>query len=607
MLSLIIITVGLILTVLTGTAYPIGHGGIPQTLPGCLVCHDFANGFYNNPSSGNLRWIRSTIEWPEGTIHNNVTYTLYSGTPPCDGTMADGEPTKLDGVCEVCHTTTDHHTGNIDDGEWHYDGNHCTDCHPHFFHEADYFAWRYKGPQSHDTHLKDEKGPKLDCKDCHYYDFFNDTYDFSLFYDSKPLATTIACNACHSPGGAYNGVNNAEVGGKPNWEAAIYRSNGYELKDGKEEWCVTCHDNGSSIVEGVAAPNVAGKDKNGDGTNDYGYYISGHGRNPLNIKCGRCHDLTLTHTDGNPRTYAAANNNYKTGYRLIYGMAVPRDGEYGIEAYELCFECHRYPKLFGAQTNFRDDVEHDQLHYKHLESEEGEGVYTTKCWDSDYDGTADSAMSCTSCHQVHGSPMVIGSAYYPNPKMINHGELINKEPAFDFHWYDISGNFTTSFEQSAAGGMKSGEIGNLSYNDICWGCHGPGVFKYYRTPELYQGVTIEEVTTTDLNDNPKTIFTRGNNMKIHVKFTIEGPRPSYFARGYGKLKDAAGTVIRTLANKDEYKDAPNTYEWAWTRSIPTTAAPGPAKAIVSIEAYETAGGIFINKATQVCKFTIKKP
>jgi hypothetical protein len=289
-------------------------------------------------------------------------------------------------------------------------------------------------------------------------------------------------------------------------------------------------------------------------------------------------------------------------------MAVPREGQFGTEAYDLCFECHRYSFVFGARTNFRDDIEHDQLHYMHLESEEAEGVYTTKCWDSDYDGTVDSAMSCTSCHQVHGSPMVIGSTYYPNPKMINHGELINKEPAFDFHWYDADDKFTTSFEQSEAGGMKSGEIGNLSYNNICWGCHGPGVFKYYRNPGFYQGVTIEEVWTTDLNDNPKTVFTRGNSMKIHVKFNIEGPRSSYFVNAHGNLKDSAGTVIRKLASKEGYVDSPGTYERVWTKSIPTNAKIGAgAKAIVTIEAYETAGGMYINKATQRSVFTIKAP
>ena len=57
--------------ILTGAphVYAFGHFGIPGTSEGCDVCHDFAYGFYDDPGSGNLRWVKSSIEWPEGTVH----------------------------------------------------------------------------------------------------------------------------------------------------------------------------------------------------------------------------------------------------------------------------------------------------------------------------------------------------------------------------------------------------------------------------------------------------------------------------------------------------------------------------------------------------------
>lgn len=606
MLSAVILSVGLILTVLSGTVYPLGHYGIPGTfIGGCDVCHDFVNGAYA-PATGNLRWVRDEIEWPEGTIHSPVNFIIFSSILPADGTLADGDDTKLDGPCEVCHTTTKYHN-NSGDGKNHFDATNCTACHPHFTDDMiNYFEPRFIGTQSHITHWTDPKGPQLGedtCTVCHL------STDFHLFADDKPLFPdppdypegTGVCDDCHSPGGAYDGVNDPVIGAKPNWQDAVYKPEGNSLKDGKENWCSGCHDDEPSIINGVAAPNVMGDDAT------YGYNVSGHGRNPLSyIKCENCHDLSVAHTDGEPRTYAAPDNNYKIGYRLNTGMAIPRNGQYGPNAFELCFKCHIYSDVFGAETNFRDDIEHHQYHQVHLD----EGMKSTICFDSDYDGVdcqwgtcADSAPSCTACHQVHGSPMVISGTYYPNPVMIRHGELINKVPALDFHWYDATSNFVTSLEQSESGGMRCGPPEDVSYNNVCWGCH-MGVIRYYRTPGGFEGVSIENVWTTDLENNPKDAFSLGEKMRIHVSFTIQGSRASYFVEEKGKVRDSTGTVIRRFKKEDIL--APGSYWWTWDRTIPSTATPGSgAKVIATIEAYDAPGGTFINKATMRKKFTIK--
>jgi hypothetical protein len=74
-----------------------------------------------------------------------------------------------------------------------------------------------------------------------------------------------ACNSCHSPGGAFDGVNDPDIGALNNWEnmgdpgvgdpagaseSMIY--DGGAIRSGKEKWCATCHDEDEySPEEGV--------------------------------------------------------------------------------------------------------------------------------------------------------------------------------------------------------------------------------------------------------------------------------------------------------------------------------------------------------------------
>jgi hypothetical protein len=131
---------------------------------------------------------------------------------------------------------------------------------------------------SHVVHLSDPYGPEIPvCDDCHPIPFFGS------FADDPPknLEYTEVCDPCHSPGGAYDGVVSTlgSVGAKDNWSKAeapfdnnssnIY--SGADFQPGKEKWCVGCHDGGSSVINSVSAPDIAGNDI------DYGYYKTGHG------------------------------------------------------------------------------------------------------------------------------------------------------------------------------------------------------------------------------------------------------------------------------------------------------------------------------------------
>jgi hypothetical protein len=591
-------------------AYAIGHYGIPGTyLGGCDVCHDFIHGVYEptpeQPGTGNLRWVKSTIEW-NGIVATGVIYTKISEALPADGTLADGNNSKLDGPCEVCHTTTTYHNRYGDPlNPRHYAGQDCTTCHPHFKDNMEnYFEPTLVGPQSHATHLADPKGPHFDsqfgddaCIQCH-----NAGGDFSLFADGQDLDNTGVCDDCHSPGGAFNG----SLLAKAKWENGVYEANGTDLQAGNENWCASCHDSGTSTMYGVDAPNVAGDNSS------WGYNITGHGY--YDVSCEDCHDLAFLHIDGVARTYSATAvpNNYQSGYRLNESMSVPRNGEMNPVAFRLCTTCHLYTDITGPQSGFRDDAKGLQFHDMHLSVLPA----TYLCADSDFSAPpncfgftepcVDSALTCVSCHNVHGAP---------NPAMIRHGELMStpgtsdKEPAFDMRWAIGDGTTpTTVFEESRYGFMKCGAAGNLTTNHSCFGCHGEGTLTWYRNPAGQPGVTLNSVWTTDTSDLFKTEFDINppQAFRVHARFTLVTTGTKFV-----KITNSAVGNNASMAGPDWYfylNKAGNvgsgTYEVQWQGTIPATAGNGsPAKVIMRIYVFDTQGGTLLYQDEATSNFT----
>ena len=198
-------------------------------------------------------------------LNKQVKFFDQTGTK----SFADGDAT-YNGVCEVCHTQTEHYKNNggapdqnhsnLCSGEKggtncitchnHTNGfghgykNNCTDCHGHDdgWNEGTY----YGTTQSHSTHTENDsddlKGPNITCEDCHdinNFPFFKSGTDVSG--DGKyNLSETDVCDTCHSPSGSYNGVDNSVIGAKNNWCQGVYEVNA--LKSGKEKWCAGCHD-----------------------------------------------------------------------------------------------------------------------------------------------------------------------------------------------------------------------------------------------------------------------------------------------------------------------------------------------------------------------------
>ena len=111
----------------------------------------------------------------------------------------------------------------------------------------------------HQTHLDHLRGPGMGgggspCLNCH-----------TSGSPGQGDVDVNACNGCHSPDGAYDGVNDPDVGALNNWDgygsstpasqSLIYESNG-ALRAGKEKWCATCHDEDEySAASGVLVDN----------------------------------------------------------------------------------------------------------------------------------------------------------------------------------------------------------------------------------------------------------------------------------------------------------------------------------------------------------------
>ena len=431
--------------------------------------------------------------------------------------------------------------------------------------------------QSHATHFFSDKGPhilldEIGCYTCHADGrlqcqvapaFADGTEEVPVF-----LETTTVCDPCHSEGGAYDGVQMA----KANWEHGVYVTipewqpvTEYEAGDlvkvqsgeyvnlyvciadypfysgssfdetnwefiykmgsgsealqlGKGQWCVTCHDgdvadednlpaNSKADGSGVWAPNV-----------DL-YYTSGHGRPGADVECLGCHDASFAHIDGEPRTYdvddsylpATVINEYVDSYRLNANLDVPRSADEPGQ-YELCIQCHTH--VWGNESNFRfDTTPIALLHGEHM-------AFDMPVWDSNVNGgeifgiwREDSAMTCPTCHNVHGTQMnLLNDPLPPDPcrVMIRDGKL-TEEPGLQlglyFHWYTEqygevgSGQLTPDLPATRSGQM-------LCRPPFCANQHCHGAYPFYnREPppvtttiisESFEGADYEEAWTENI-------------------------------------------------------------------------------------------------------------
>jgi len=396
------------------------------------------------------------------------------------------------------------------------------------------------------------------------------------------------------------------------------------LQKGKEKWCAGCHDRqlsqpkSNAKIKEVSAPSVIA-----DNTT-YGFYVSGHGRKGIDKECLDCHNSTYLHIDGDHRTYTASLDNYKEGYRLRLGMAIPRDNEGKDEAFELCTaECHSSDKIFSPyyyyDTDFRDDgPSKSQLHFEHLKVDASDDT-TFKWWDSDWDwdpsidfeyrwDTIDSVTSCPACHNVHGSS---------RPRMFRDGELIStpgttdKVPAFDFKWLDISLEETDVYADSVFGYIESGRYG-INSHKLCDAstCHDT-TSKYKRDPGGPENIEELVLWMTDPNNDDARIYysvSPGQQVRFHMSFRINAPPPptgqdEYYLKLVESGVYGTGWELRMYTKTHVAPD--NNYHWDVVKTIPLDATPGSyAQYRINLKMGDEMGGTLLDEHRERFRFNI---
>ncbi|MCP4590388.1 MAG: hypothetical protein GY842_06575, partial [bacterium] len=384
---------------------------------------------------------------------------------------------------------------------------------------------------AHAMHMVSTNGPGIsDCFVCHAAlagGHLNDITSFASGVDANSngdieLDETDVCDACHSPDGPFDGA--AE--GKANWAVGTAVS------------CEGCHDAGSSTIQGVSAPPVAGDNAT------WGYYATGHGRSGM-VACTECHDSNMAHFDGVADTYQAPADNYQAGFRLksVNGgppMVIPMRApapwdpyDDSVRNWDLCFSCHDRYALFGGpdapagpyyadkfSTNFRKDAsvlipdgppDTDIADWSmgFLTGTSDENSHVTHMfdagahYDSDHNGTwPDSYVTCVACHNVHGST---------SPAMVRDGKLLDAEPGLNYSYvrydrHDTDPGCLDAIVMTSAGPVPQAEShggimrasNDITVNGVCATCHGSGAsttdpeywincnfpdyVDYYRTP-----------------------------------------------------------------------------------------------------------------------------
>ncbi len=224
------------------------------------------------------------------------------------GGFVDQDNTPPTGICQVCHTITNHWSPAAPAGDQHHQAENCTDCHVHgrgFAHGGD-----GSGPACAACHNSGKHVPHLQtffCSDCHDLANMRDA-NGAIALD---LETTTVCLDCHTD----TSPSVAEL--KAGW----YNPN-FSLG------CLACHgtvqDNGDGRpVDGRRA--VAGEFPVGDSHAHYGAQLD-------DAACVVCHDQR-THTDGFVDLYDPDGG---AGFRF----ETPEDLAGDPDLSDFCMACH---------------------------------------------------------------------------------------------------------------------------------------------------------------------------------------------------------------------------------------------------------------------------
>ena len=508
--------------------------------PKCVDCHD-------PHGDGNMGMIHSKVNSggsdgygrPDAFFNKStIVFASHSNT--------DSFATNSDtSVCQACHTQTGHfrqvgtpgasdpnhmniggaigrrctptchnHQGGLAhgySGKGGAGGEGCVACHGHeegTLYDPDMQYPYTAGTKAsigagtttpHSTHTEwdadDKRGPQIYCNICHD---INNIPAFNSGTDSNSdgridLSETDVCDACHSPGGTFNGVNTTggSVGAKENWHTGGVYNNGTSLKAGKENWCVGCHDETPSQIKSETAPNKVGDNST------YGFFVTGHGKAAGNYTTLSWQDTTATGNPAANRTCVDCHNG--AAFHIISGTNPAgkrlKTGYENDAANSVCENCHKSTGVataapiwftnnsgFEASAHGRDAI---------MNPYTARPIYCTDC--HDVHGTVNRAMTkgnqetlCFSCHTEGG----VVNDQISNNRQGGHNSADDIEEAFgksEIH------NLGTSFTN-----------GGKTYSLECISCHNVHLVtgKYWDAEQNLSPITRPSNRTEVWGDDP---------------------------------------------------------------------------------------------------------
>jgi predicted CXXCH cytochrome family protein len=372
---------------------------------------------------------------------------------------------EYDGVCEVCHTQTNHFRNDgAGPDPTHTNmgaivGTNCMDCHNHVN------GFTGMGGGAHDTHVTNEYGPKLTCADCHGVNVP------PMLRDGQDLANTAVCNNCHSATDAGTA--------KTFWQENLGT---WVAAEGEAGYCGGCHNEtpGNSKQDGTGDTTV---NIVGDNTT-YGFFVTGHGKSAGNYARLSWQDTSAI---GNP----AANRS--------------------------CSACHNLnTPHFGSvnsrlKTEYENDINNRNCKQCHNPGTAATGVpdwYTTY---PDYQSSAHKTKKCSDCHDVHGASGAYPAMTIANQEslcyqchtegVVENDAISNNRPGFYNSADDIQEAFSKS-EKHNLGTLFS--VGSNSYNLECVSCHNVHIItgKYWDAEQGKSPVTRFTNNTKIWGDEP---------------------------------------------------------------------------------------------------------
>ncbi len=316
----------------------------------CLTCH-------TSHETTNIYLIKETISTPNSGDKPVVFKTLGIGDPyndpdpvpgdPTSGVMADGSDGVFTGVCEVCHTSTNHHRN---DGsqlpDSHNDALMCTDCHLH--------TEGFKGGES---------SGGMNCS-CHSEIFTamstGTSYHHTLTTDAPDYGAA-SCLWCHvdhdifrpdlNPGIGARGSNlRSEYGNTPVQGDATVLANSDYSSSGAGGVCISCHNANCLACHSIhvpaksASPNAFNhewivKTEYDAATTTHNYGVpttfSSDG-SVFQANCVKCHNDNMTRSYQNSTNAFSLHDSPYDNILSALGIGVPNDP---MEE-DFCYECH---------------------------------------------------------------------------------------------------------------------------------------------------------------------------------------------------------------------------------------------------------------------------